>query len=163
MTKLFSQETKISSKLSQENHADVVDHSDKADLPQYSNRTTSSNAKFKSYKIIVLGESGVGKTCLSFRFCAGRFPMHTEATIGLDFREKIVEIDGERLKLQLWDTAGQERFRKSITQHYYRNVDAVIFVYDVNSLGSLMGLEDWVEEVAQHGVRDEGRQSPPTP
>merc|ERR1719397_1635247 len=122
MTKLFSQETKISSKLSQENHADVVDHSDKADLPQYSNRTTSSNAKFKSYKIIVLGESGVGKTCLSFRFCAGRFPMHTEATIGLDFREKvrrhikikiifyfeIVEIDGERLKLQLWDTAGQD-------------------------------------------------------
>ena len=70
----------------------------------------------------------MGKTCLSFRFCAGRFPMNTEATIGLDFREKvrnftlniicqlceyqIVEIDGQRLKLQLWDTAGHERFKR---------------------------------------------------
>merc|ERR1719166_187657 len=116
------------------------------------NKPPTSLAKPRTFKIIVLGNSGVGKTCLSFRFCAGRFPLHSEATIGLDFREKIVEIDGERLKLQLWDTAGQERFRKSITHHYYRNVDAIIFVYDVNSPVSLMGLEDWIVEVSQHGV-----------
>jgi len=78
--------------------------------------------------------------------------MNTEATIGLDFREKIVEIDGQRLKLQLWDTAGQERFKRSITHHYYRSVDAVVFVYDVNSITSLDSLDSWVEEVEMHGV-----------
>jgi len=105
-----------------------------------------------SFKIIVLGDSGVGKTCLSFRFCAGRFPLTSEATIGLDFREKVIELDGQRLKLQLWDTAGQERFRRSITHHYYRNVDAVVFVYDVNSVSSFSGLDAWLEEVNVHGI-----------
>lgn len=113
--------------------------------------TTATKIK-SSYKIIVLGDSGVGKTCLSFRFCAGRFPLTSEATIGLDFREKIIELDGQRLKLQLWDTAGQERFRKSITHHYYRNVDAVVFVYDVNSVSSFQGLDAWLEEVNLHGI-----------
>jgi len=112
---------------------------------------TATKAK-SSYKIIVLGDSGVGKTCLSFRFCAGRFPLTSEATIGLDFREKMIELDGQRLKLQLWDTAGQERFRRSITHHYYRNVDAVVFVYDVNSVSSFQGLDAWLEEVNLHGI-----------
>lgn len=78
------------------------------------------------FKIIVLGDSNVGKTCLTFRFCVGKFPDRTEATIGVDFREKTVEVEGENIKLQLWDTAGQERFRKSMVQHYYRNVHAVV-------------------------------------
>ena len=89
MTKLVSQTTKISTKLSEENFADEADSCDKTSIPQNSSRTPNSHTKFKSYKIIVLGESGVGKTCLSFRFCAGRFPVHSEATIGLDFREKV--------------------------------------------------------------------------
>ena len=88
MTKLVSQTTKISTKLSEENFADEAESCDKTTIPQNS-RTPNSHTKFKSYKIIVLGESGVGKTCLSFRFCAGRFPVHSEATIGLDFREKV--------------------------------------------------------------------------
>ena len=97
MTKLVSQTTKISTKLSEENFADEADTCDKTSLPQNS-RTPSSHTKFKSYKIIVLGESGVGKTCLSFRFCAGRFPVHSEATIGLDFREKVDEGRGSHFK-----------------------------------------------------------------
>lgn len=104
------------------------------------------------YKIIILGESGVGKTCLSFRFCAGRFPHSTEATIGLDFREKIIELDGTRIKLQLWDTAGQERFRKSVTPHYYRGASAVVLVYDVTSAASLIALDHWIEELEYHGL-----------
>ena len=134
MSKLIQQqETKISNAILNENKSDCHDQ---VTSPPAA-RTPPSQTKLRSYKIIVLGESGVGKTCLSFRFCAGRFPLHSEATIGLDFREKvrrictkiilinlhtlkIVEIDGERLKLQLWDTAGQERFRRSITHHYYR-------------------------------------------
>ena len=168
MTKLATPETKISSALLDDTADQESEPKVEQSLPQ-SKLHPSAQKKLRSYKIIVLGESGVGKTCLSFRFCAGRFPLHSEATIGLDFREKIVEIDGERLKLQLWDTAGQERFRRSITHHYYRfiefcwmtpinsfsssrNVDAVIFVYDVNEVGTLMALDSWVEEVEQHGV-----------
>ena len=67
---------------------------------------------------------------------------------------QIVELDGERLKLQLWDTAGQERFKRSITHHYYRNVSAVVFVYDVTSVASLVALDSWLEEVRNHGVPD---------
>lgn len=83
------------------------------------------------FKIIVVGDSNVGKTCLTYRFCEESFPGSCEATIGVDFREKRVEIDSELIRLQIWDTAGQERFRKSMVTHYYRNAAAVIFVYDV--------------------------------
>ena len=62
------------------------------------------------------------------------FPGSCEATIGVDFREKRVEIDSEIIRLQIWDTAGQERFRKSMVTHYYRNAAAVVFVYDVTRL-----------------------------
>ncbi|XP_015267101.1 PREDICTED: ras-related protein Rab-33B isoform X2 [Gekko japonicus] len=102
------------------------------------------------FKIIVIGDSNVGKTCLTFRFCAGRFPTRTEATIGVDFRERAVAIDGERIKIQLWDTAGQERFRKSMVQHYYRNVHAVVFVYDMTNIASFHSLPLWIEECKQH-------------
>ncbi|KAM3842722.1 RAB33B, member RAS oncogene family a [Diretmus argenteus] len=107
------------------------------------------------FKIIVIGDSGVGKTCLTYRFCAGKFPEKTEATIGVDFRERLVEIDGEKIKIQLWDTAGQERFRKSMVQHYYRNVHAVVFVYDVTSAASFRSLPAWIEECKQHALGTE--------
>lgn len=107
------------------------------------------------YKIIVIGDSGVGKTCLTYRFCAGKFPDKTEATIGVDFREKTVEIDGEQIKIQLWDTAGQERFRKSMVQHYYRNVHAVVFVYDMTNPVSFQSLPAWIEECKRHSLGGE--------
>ncbi|NWR90102.1 RB33B protein, partial [Furnarius figulus] len=107
-------------------------------------------ARSRIFKIIVIGDSNVGKTCLTFRFCAGRFPQRTEATIGVDFRERAVTIDGERIKIQLWDTAGQERFRKSMVQHYYRNVHAVVFVYDMTNIASFHSLPSWIEECKQH-------------
>ncbi|MCP9258146.1 Ras-related protein Rab-33B [Dirofilaria immitis] len=102
--------------------------------------------------VIILGDAGVGKTCLSFRFCNGRFPAQTEATIGVDFRERSVAIDGELIRLQLWDTAGQERYRQSIVSHYYRNVNAVVFVYDVSNPSSFHSLNDWISECRKHSV-----------
>ncbi|XP_029021393.1 RAB33B, member RAS oncogene family a [Betta splendens] len=107
------------------------------------------------FKIIVIGDSGVGKTCLTYRFCAGKFPEKTEATIGVDFRERLVEIESEKIKIQLWDTAGQERFRKSMVQHYYRNVHAVVFVYDVTNAASFHSLPAWIEECKQHALGTE--------
>ncbi|KAK1163159.1 ras-related protein Rab-33A isoform X1 [Acipenser oxyrinchus oxyrinchus] len=120
------------------------------------------------FKIIVIGDSNVGKTCLSFRFTGGSFPEKTEATIGVDFREKTVEIEGEKIKklnrnslppsflpspqVQVWDTAGQERFRKSMVEHYYRNVHAVVFVYDVTKMTSFQNLKTWIQECNGHHV-----------
>ncbi|VDO29511.1 unnamed protein product [Brugia timori] len=104
------------------------------------------------FKVIILGNAGVGKTCLSFRFCNGRFPAQTEATIGVDFRERCVAIDGELIRVQLWDTAGQERYRQSIVSHYYRNVNAIVFVYDVSNPSSFHSLNDWISECRRHSV-----------
>jgi len=109
-----------------------------------------SLAQKRVFKIIVVGDSCVGKTCLTYRFCEGKFPQKTEATIGVDFREKTLEVDGESIKLQLWDTAGQERFRRSMVHHYYRNVHAVVFVYDVTSNASFEALSQWIEECDGH-------------
>ncbi|KAL3973621.1 solute carrier family 15, member 5 [Sarotherodon galilaeus] len=117
---------------------------------EFSSSLTSSSLpppRTRIFKIIVIGDSGVGKTCLTYRFCAGKFPEKTEATIGVDFRERLVEIDGENIKIQLWDTAGQERFRKSMVQHYYRNVHAVVFVYDITNAASFHSLPAWIEEI----------------
>ncbi|XP_029590145.1 ras-related protein Rab-33A-like isoform X2 [Salmo trutta] len=109
-----------------------------------------SSVQTRIFKIIVIGDSNVGKTCLTFRFTGGSFPEKTEATIGVDFREKAVEIEGEKIKV--WDTAGQERFRKSMVEHYYRNVHAVVFVYDVTKMNSFQNLKTWIQECNGHRV-----------
>ena len=116
-----------------------------------------------TYKIIVLGNSGVGKTSLTYRFCNGKFPDgNVDATIGVDFREKIIRLpylgqpgsrqSGGLMRLQLWDTAGQERYRKSMVPHYYRNVSGIVLVYDVGNLESFNALAKWVEESRQHNL-----------
>jgi len=115
--------------------------------------TTNKTFKTKRvFKVIIIGDAGVGKTCLSFRFCNGRFPVHTEATIGVDFRERSIVIDGELIRVQLWDTAGQERFRQSMVAHYYRNVNAVVFVYDLTNPASFAGLSHWIAECRKNAV-----------
>lgn len=116
------------------------------------NTVIEKHVQKRIFKIIVIGDSNVGKTCLTFRFCGGSFPEKTEATIGVDFREKTLEVEGEIIKLQLWDTAGQERFRKSMVQHYYRNVHAVVFVYDVTKISSFENLPVWIEECDRHNL-----------
>nr|QZX57789.1 ras-related protein Rab33 [Locusta migratoria] len=114
--------------------------------------TTGYGAQKRTYKIIVVGDTNVGKTCLTYRFCEGKFLNKSEATIGVDFRERTVDVNGEEIKLQLWDTAGQERFRKSMVQHYYRNVHAVVLVYDVTKLASFQSLPHWIEECNRHNL-----------
>ncbi|KAJ3592304.1 hypothetical protein NHX12_007432 [Muraenolepis orangiensis] len=119
---------------------------------QLSPRLEHGTPEARTFKIIVIGDSNVGKTCLTYRFCGGIFLKNPEATIGVDFREKTLELDGERIKLQIWDTAGQERFRKSMVEHYYRNVHAVVYVYDVTSLASFQSLPEWIGECSRHSV-----------
>jgi len=108
------------------------------------------------FKIIIIGDSGVGKTCLAHRFATGKFPERTEATIGVDFWERKLVLDGANIRLQIWDTAGQERFRKSMVVHYYRNVSAVIFMYDITREGSFRALTAWLQEYDHFGFSDDG-------
>lgn len=111
-------------------------------------------AKEQVFKIIIIGDSGVGKTCLAHRFSTGKFPERTEATIGVDFWEKSLTLNGSSIRLQIWDTAGQERFRKSMVVHYYRNVSAVIFMYDITREGSFRALETWLQEYDNYGLTE---------
>jgi Ras-related protein Rab-30 len=101
------------------------------------------------FKVVLVGNAGVGKTCLVRRFTQGVFPPGQGATIGVDFMIKTVDINGEKVKLQIWDTAGQERFR-SITQSYYRSAHALILVYDVSSQPTFDCLPDWLREIEEY-------------
>lgn len=106
------------------------------------------------FKVVVLGEKGVGKSCLVRRFIEGMFSIHQQSTIGAFFlTKKCTTVDGTTIKMQLWDTAGQERFR-SMAPMYYRNADAAIVVFDITSEDSFNKMKDWVEELKQHQVAE---------
>ncbi|CAF3177171.1 unnamed protein product [Rotaria socialis] len=97
-------------------------------------------------KILIIGESGVGKSSLLLRFTDDRFDQDLSATIGVDFKVKQLEIDGNRVKLAIWDTAGQERFR-TLTPGYYRGAQGAILVYDVCNRASFRQLDRWISEL----------------
>ncbi|KAF7642736.1 hypothetical protein LDENG_00251810 [Lucifuga dentata] len=85
------------------------------------------------FKLLLIGDSGVGKTCLLFRFSEDAFNTTFISTIGIDFKIRTVELDGKKIKLQIWDTAGQERFR-TITTAYYRGAMVRPAPFMINSL-----------------------------
>lgn len=101
------------------------------------------------FKVVLVGNAGVGKTCLVRRFTQGMFPPGQGATIGVDFMIKTVEIDGEKIKLQIWDTAGQESFR-SITRSYYRGAAGALLVYDITRRDTFNHLTTWLDDARQH-------------
>jgi len=97
-------------------------------------------------KLILLGNSGVGKTSIMIRFDSKKFMENTVSTTGVDFRTKKFSINRTPVNCQLWDTAGQERFC-GITRAYYRDADGVLVVYDVTDEMSLKGLDRWIEDL----------------
>ena len=111
---------------------------------------TDIRAALPPYKVIVLGDSGVGKTSLCHVCKFNVFPDNVEVTIGFDVWEKIISLSdpNDRLiRLQLWDTAGQERFRFSITGKYYRGTHGAIFIYDITNMDSFESLVNWEREL----------------
>ncbi|PAV63218.1 hypothetical protein WR25_27031 [Diploscapter pachys] len=98
------------------------------------------------FKVVFVGDSAVGKTCFLHRFCYNRFKPLFNATIGVDFTVKTVQLKGRFIALQLWDTAGQERFR-SITKQYFRKADGVILMFDVTSEQSFLNVRNWITSV----------------
>jgi Ras-related protein Rab-1A len=99
--------------------------------------------------MVVIGDTGVGKSCLLLRFADDSFTENHTSTIGVDFRFRTVKIDKKIVKLQIWDTAGQERFR-TITSAYYRGADGIIMVYDVTNEDSFRHINEWFLEVNRY-------------
>ncbi|XP_040845658.1 ras-related protein Rab-37 isoform X2 [Ochotona curzoniae] len=106
------------------------------------------------HKTILVGDSGVGKTSLLVQFDQGKFiPGSFSATVGIGFTNKVVSVDGARVKLQIWDTAGQERFR-SVTHAYYRDAQALLLLYDITNRASFDNIRAWLTEIHEYAQRD---------
>ncbi|KAF7684770.1 GTP-binding protein YPT1 [Astathelohania contejeani] len=105
------------------------------------------------FKLILIGNSGVGKTCLINRYTDNTYDTNYISTIGVDFKIKTVKIDSEISKLLIWDTAGQERFR-TITSSYYRGAHGIIIVFDMTDEESFKDVEGWLEEIRKHGSEE---------
>ncbi|XP_075880385.1 ras-related protein Rab-26-like [Nelusetta ayraudi] len=107
-----------------------------------------------AFKVMLIGDSGVGKTCLLVRFKDGAFLAGSFiSTVGIDFRNKVLNIDAVKVKLQIWDTAGQERFR-SVTHAYYRDAHALLLLYDVTSKTSFDNIQAWLTEIHEYAQED---------
>ncbi|XP_050630459.1 ras-related protein Rab-26 isoform X1 [Macaca thibetana thibetana] len=107
-----------------------------------------------AFKVMLVGDSGVGKTCLLVRFKDGAFLAGTFiSTVGIDFRNKVLDVDGVKVKLQMWDTAGQERFR-SVTHAYYRDAHALLLLYDVTNKASFDNIQAWLAEIHEYAQHD---------
>uniref|UniRef100_A0A1I8FBS2 RAB30, member RAS oncogene family n=1 Tax=Macrostomum lignano TaxID=282301 RepID=A0A1I8FBS2_9PLAT len=104
----------------------------------------SEAACFRVFKVVFIGDSGVGKSSVIHRLCQDAFKSTFAATIGIDFQVKAMELEGQVIALQLWNTAGQERFR-SITKQYFRKADGIVIVYDVTSAQSYLHLREWLD------------------
>ncbi|CAJ1056673.1 ras-related protein Rab-8B-like [Xyrichtys novacula] len=105
------------------------------------------------FKLLLIGDSGVGKTCLLFRFSEDSFNTTFISTIGIDFKIRTIELDGKRVKLQIWDTAGQERFR-TITTAYYRGAMGILLVYDICNEKSFENIKNWIRNIEEHASSD---------
>ena len=105
------------------------------------------------FKILLIGDSDVGKSCILFRFNDDEFNTTFISTIGIDFKTKTVEMDGKLIKLQQWDTAGQERF-DTISTSYYRGANGIVLVYDVTNPKSFDNISKWVGNIKEHASED---------
>ena len=105
--------------------------------------------KEKLYKILILGDWSVGKTCFLMRYTENTFTDIHLSTVGIDYRFKNITLEnGEKIKIQIWDTAGQDRY-KSMTKGYVRGANGIILIYDVTSRKTFEGIENWVKQIRE--------------
>eukprot|EP00930_Biecheleria_cincta_P082078 TRINITY_DN7164_c0_g1_i1.p1 TRINITY_DN7164_c0_g1~~TRINITY_DN7164_c0_g1_i1.p1 ORF type:complete len:205 (+),score=46.80 TRINITY_DN7164_c0_g1_i1:50-664(+) len=106
------------------------------------------------FKLLIIGDSGVGKSSILVRFCDDEFNEKQASTIGVDFKTKFMQVRGKKLKLALWDTAGQERFR-TLTSSYYRGAQGIILVYDATQRTSFEHVKFWQDEVRKYSTNQD--------
>ncbi|XP_065324380.1 uncharacterized protein LOC135931302 isoform X1 [Gordionus sp. m RMFG-2023] len=112
-------------------------------------RKTALRDPKRVFKVIIIGDMGVGKSTFIHMACHKQFCDNFLPTLGMDFQVKSLDMDGQSIALQIWDTAGQERF-KTLTRHYYRKADAILLMYDINQQKSLANLKGWINEIRKH-------------
>ncbi|EIM89968.1 ras-domain-containing protein [Stereum hirsutum FP-91666 SS1] len=101
------------------------------------------------FKVVLIGDSGVGKSNLLSRFTRNEFNLETKSTIGVEFATRTISVDGKTLKAQIWDTAGQERYR-AITAAYYRGAVGALLVYDIAKHATYVNVTRWLKELRDH-------------
>ncbi|EOD04048.1 rab family GTPase [Emiliania huxleyi CCMP1516] len=101
------------------------------------------------FKLVLIGDSGVGKSCLLLRFADDTYTESHISTIGVDFKIRTIQLEGKTIKLQIWDTAGQERFR-TITSSYYRGAHGIIVVYDTTDAETFEHVKTWLHEIDRY-------------
>ena len=112
------------------------------------------NSNTNVFKILTIGDGGVGKTSILRRYVENKFLKHHLSTIGIDFLSKTLKIKDKEIKLKIWDTAGQERYRQ-ITSHIYKDADGIILVFDVTSEESFNQITDWMEQIKNNVSKEE--------
>uniref|UniRef100_A0A914VP31 Ras-related protein Rab-13 n=1 Tax=Plectus sambesii TaxID=2011161 RepID=A0A914VP31_9BILA len=106
-----------------------------------------------TFKLLLIGDKAVGKTSIMYRFSDDKFNPSWLATIGIDFKIRTIELNGNTIKLQIWDTAGQERF-DTITAQYYRGAMGIMLVYDVTCQQSFDHIAKWLRRIEDHAAED---------
>lgn len=106
-----------------------------------------------SVKVLLVGNSSVGKTSIMLRYLDNFFVENFLPTVGIDFKTKLVGHNGKNIKVNLWDTAGQEKFR-TLTTSYYKGANAVLFVFDITERDSFFQLKEWMMETKKHVGND---------
>jgi Ras-related protein Rab-11A len=102
------------------------------------------------FKLILIGDSSVGKSNILLQYLKGKFDANSKATVGVEFGTKNIEINNKKIKIQIWDTAGQERYR-SITSAYYRGAKGAFIVYDITRKETFDNIDKWVADLKNNG------------
>ncbi|GJP67541.1 hypothetical protein CLOP_g24351 [Closterium sp. NIES-67] len=123
------------------------------DVPRISDVSSGQKSRLAAaLKVLLIGDSAVGKSSLLLRFSENDFRHDLTSTIGVDFLIRTMDIDGERVKVSIWDTAGQERYR-TITEAYYRNAHGILLIYDITSKSSFDNVRGWIRSIEEHSTK----------
>lgn len=114
-------------------------------MNKYNNKYCDEDFDFL-FKLVILGDSGVGKSNIITRYAKNEFNLESKATIGVEFHTKLISINDVKIKIQFWDTAGQERYR-SITSAYYKGSHGILVVYDITNFDSFEHVSNWIQEI----------------